>query len=165
MGYKRAMSWSTYQWLLVGHILGFVAWIGGMIATLYLLRVHAIVEGPARDVCARQERRTALIMDLGATLAMANGFILAFGTTPTAFATGGWLHIKLTVVALTIFAIHGMTRAKVGKFRRGEIKPLPRALPYVVLVGAVVSIVLGAHKELLRKKGGGAPPPAATAPQ
>lgn len=158
------MSIAANQWLLVGHIVGFVAWIGGMIATLYLLRVHAIVEGPARDVCARQEGRTALLMDLGGTLAMACGFVLAFGNTPTAFATGGWLHVKLTVVAITIFGVHGFARAQVKRFRRGEVKPLPRALPYIVMVGAAVAILLGAHKTLLRKTGGGSAKPAATAP-
>jgi uncharacterized membrane protein len=112
-----------------------------------------MVEGPARDVVARQEGRTAMIMDLGATLAMACGFVLAFGNTPIAFKTGGWLHVKLTLVALTLFAIHGYTRAQVKRFRNGAVKPLPRALPYVVLVAAAAIIVLGAHPTLLRKAG------------
>lgn len=145
------MSITVHAWLPIGHIIGFVAWVGGMLATLYLLRVHAMVEGPARDVCARQEGRTAIIMDLGATLALVCGFWIAFGTTPSAFKTGGWLHVKLTIVALTLFAIHGFTRAQVKRFRTGNVKVLPRALPYVVMLAATAVIVLGAHPTLLRK--------------
>ena len=38
------MSIETNQWLLVGHIVGFVVWIAGLVATLLLLRVHAAVK-------------------------------------------------------------------------------------------------------------------------
>lgn len=145
------MSITASNWLPIGHIIGFVAWIAGMLATLYLLRVHAMVEGPARDVCARQEGRTAMIMDLGATLALVCGFWLAFGRTPSAFKTGGWLHVKLTIVALTLFAIHGFTRAQVKRFRTGNVKELPRVLPYVVMAAAAAVIILGKHPTLLRK--------------
>ncbi|MBK9036930.1 MAG: CopD family protein [Myxococcales bacterium] len=138
-------------WLRIGHIVGFVLWISGMLSTLYLLRVHAMVEGPARDVVARQEGRTAMIMDLGATLAITCGFVTAFTRVPSSFKTGGWLHIKLTIIALTLFAIHGFTRAQVKRYRNGQIKPLPRALPYVVMAAATVVIILGAHPTLLRK--------------
>jgi len=44
------MDPDTYNWLRVGHVLGFVLWIGGMLALLQLLRVHGAVEGAARDV-------------------------------------------------------------------------------------------------------------------
>ena len=141
----------TDIWLRIGHILGFVTWIAGMLATLYLLRVHAMVEGPARDVCARQEGRTAMIMDLGATLAIVCGLVVAFRHTPTEFKRGAWLHVKLTIVALTLFAIHGFTRAQVKRFRNGRVKELPRFLPYIVMAAAAVVIILGAHPTLLRK--------------
>jgi protoporphyrinogen IX oxidase len=149
--YTVGMSLTANTWLHIGHIVGFVTWIAGMIATLTLLRVHAMVEGAARDVLARQERKTAMLMDLGATLAMACGFAMAFGNTPNAFKTGGWLHIKLTVVALVLLGTHGLARAHVKRFGLGQIKPLPRALPYVVMVAVVVVIILGAHPTLLRK--------------
>lgn len=145
------MSSTTINWLHVGHICGFVAWIAGMLATLFLLRVHAVVEGPAREVCSRQERRTAMVMDLGATLAMACGFGMAFGLVPNSFKTGGWLHMKLTLVAVVLLGVHGFTRAQVKRFRNGNVRGLPRALPYVVLAAAAVVIVLGAHPTLLRK--------------
>jgi uncharacterized membrane protein len=92
-----------------------------------------------------------MIMDLGATLAIVCGLVMAFGNTPSAFKTGGWLHVKLTIVGLTLLAIHGYTRAQVKRFRHGAIKALPQALPYVVMAAATVVIILGAHPTLLRK--------------
>ncbi|MEZ4403969.1 MAG: CopD family protein [Kofleriaceae bacterium] len=145
------MSLSTYGWLLTGHVLGFVVWIAGMLATIYLLRVHALVEGAARDVLVRQEGRTAMLMDLGATLAMVCGLWVAFGTTPNAFKTGAWLHIKLTLVVVVILGAHGFVRAQVKRFRTGRIKALPRALPYVVLAAVAVIVMLGANKNILHK--------------
>ncbi len=53
--------------------------------------------------------------------------------------------------ALTLFAIHGFTRAQVKRFRNGRVKELPRFLPYIVMAAAAVVIVLGAHPTLLRK--------------
>jgi putative membrane protein len=155
------MSIDTQEWLTVGHVFGFVLWIAGVIATLTLLRIHAHVEGPARDVLARQERKTAVLMDLGATLAMVCGFWLAFGTTPIAFKTGGWLHVKLTIVVLIILGTHGYARVQVKRFRQGQVKAIPRPLLYVVIVAVAAVITLGAKKDLLRKHGD-APPPAVT---
>src|SRR5687768_12332711 len=121
------MTPSEYDWLIVGHVLGFVTWMTGLIATLTLLRIHAAVEGPARDVLSRQEHRTAALMDAGATLAMVCGLWLAFGGSVNALKTGGWLHLKLTIVALVLIGSHGFARAKVKQFKRGQVKPIPRA--------------------------------------
>lgn len=92
-----------------------------------------------------------MLMDLGATLAMVCGFSMAFGLVPNSFKTGGWLHIKLTIVVVVLLGIHGFTRAQVKRFRNGAVRGLPRALPYIVLAAAAVVVVLGAHPTLLRK--------------
>lgn len=147
------MDPDTYNWLRVGHVLGFVLWIGGMITVLQLLRVHSHVEGAARDVLARHERKMALVMDLGATLAMATGFVTALAGTVNYFKTGAWLHIKLTIVALVVIGVHGWTRAQVGRFRKGQVRPVPAAIMWIVLAAAAAIILLGAHKGLLRKAG------------
>ncbi|HVK75462.1 MAG TPA: CopD family protein [Kofleriaceae bacterium] len=160
------MTPETYNWLRVGHILGFVLWVGGLVTVLQLLRVHGMVEGAARDVLGRAERKAAVLMDLGATLALVCGFWMAFGGTVNAFKTGGWLHIKLTIVLVGILAVHGFARVKVKKFRKGEVKPIPAALTYVVLVAAAAAITLGANRDLLRKNPEvpAAPAPATTEP-
>lgn len=158
------MSIETNQWLLVGHVLGFVVWIAGLISTLVLLRAHSVVEGAARDVLARQERKTAALMDAGATLAIACGLVIALGNTPNAFKTGAWLHIKLTVVAVVIIGLHGFARAQVKKFGKGQVRPIPRALLYLLLAAVAGVVLLGANKSLLRKGADAPPPPAAAAP-
>lgn len=145
------MTPDEYNWLQVGHVLGFVLWIGGMIGLLQLLRVHGAVEGAARDVLARHERKMALLMDLGATLTLVCGFVMALGVTPTHFSRGGWLHIKLTIVAVVILGMHGWARVKVKRFRKGEVAHIPVAVTYVVLVAAAAVILLGAHQGILRK--------------
>jgi putative membrane protein len=147
------MSPDTYNWLRVGHILGFVLWIGSMLTVLQLLRVHGAVEGAARDVLARHERKMALMMDLGATLALICGFVTALGGSVNYFKTGAWLHIKVTIVALVLVGAHGWTRAQVRKFRKGQVKPVPAAIMWVVLAAAAAVILLGAHHGLLRKGG------------
>src|SRR5262245_9214323 len=111
------MSLETYSWLRVGHVFGFVCWIAGLITVLLLLRVHGVVEGPAREVLGRQERKAAVLMDGGATLAIICGLWLAFGGAVNAFKTGGWLHVKLTLVAIFLFGVHGWARVQIKRFR------------------------------------------------
>lgn len=144
------MDPDTYNWLRVGHVLGFVLWIGGLLALLQLLRIHGAVEGAARDVLARHERKVAVLMDLGATLTMVCGFVSALGGTINFFKTGAWLHIKLTLVAVVIVGVHGWARVKVRKFRNGEVTPVSPVLTYAVLAAAAAIILLGAHQGLLR---------------
>jgi uncharacterized membrane protein len=147
------MDPDTYNWLRVGHVLGFVLWIGGMLAVLQLLRVHGAVEGAARDVLARHERKMAVVMDVGATLTMVCGFVTALGGSINYFKTGAWLHIKLTLVAVAIIGVHGWTRAQVRKFRKGQVRPVPVAVVWIVLAASAAIIMLGAHHGLLRKAG------------
>ncbi len=145
------MSPDTYNWLRVGHVIGFVLWIGGLMAVLQLLRVHGAVEGAARDVLARHERKVAVMMDFGATLTMVCGFITALGGTTNYFKTGAWLHIKLTLVAVVIIGMHGWARASVKRFRKGQVKPVSPVLMWVVMAAAAAIILLGAHHGLMRK--------------
>lgn len=145
------MSQDAYNWLRVGHVIGFVFWIGGLLTVLQLLRVHGAVEGAARDVLARHERKMAIVMDLGATLTIVCGLVTSLGGTTNYFTTGAWLHIKLTIVALVILGLHGWARVQVKRFRKGRVRPLPRAPTYLVLVAAAAVILLGAHRTMLRK--------------
>ncbi|HUQ07127.1 MAG TPA: CopD family protein [Kofleriaceae bacterium] len=147
------MDPDTYNWLRVGHVIGFVLWIGAMVTVLQLLRVHGAVEGAARDVLARHERKMAVLMDIGATLTMVCGFVTALGGSVNYFKTGAWLHIKLTLVAVVIIGVHGWTRAQVRKFRKGQVRPVSAALMWIVLAAAAAIILLGAHHGLLRKAG------------
>jgi uncharacterized membrane protein len=148
------MSVETYNWLRVGHIVGFVSWIAGMVAVLQLLRVHGMVEGAAREALARTERKTAIVMDIGATIAILCGLWLAldYPAPPhNAFKMGAWLHVKLTIVAIVLLGIHGWSRAQIKRFRHGKVRAVPGWLTIVVLLAAIVIIALGANPDLLRK--------------
>jgi len=150
------MTFEIYNWLRVAHVFGFVVWIGGMLACLSLLHVHTLVEGAARDALTKVEKSVAMLMDMGATMAIAAGLTMALqyqgsNFTTTAFSSGGWLHVKLTVVVLGLLSAHGIVRARIKQFSRGQIKPMPRWLFTAVLAAVAIIIALGANPTLLRK--------------
>jgi uncharacterized membrane protein len=149
------MSFETYAWLHVGHVLGFTVWVGGLLAVAALLRAHEGADAASRPGIVTAGRAMALLMDIGATLAIAIGLWMALkgpNYPNTAFKTGGWLHVKLLLVVLGLIAPHGIMRAKLGKLHRGtKTGALPAWVIPVVLVAAAGAIALGANPTLLRK--------------
>jgi protoporphyrinogen IX oxidase len=139
------------QWIKVAHIIGFVLWVSGLVSGYWLLRVHSQVEKSARDVFVGAERAIGALMDAGATFAIAAGLAMAFGSTPIAFKTGGWLHAKLTLVVVGVLVAHGQIRMRMKKYRNGEVTPMPAWLWPVLMIAVAGIIVLGAHPTLLRK--------------
>jgi uncharacterized membrane protein len=149
------MSFETLSWLHVGHVLGFTVWVAGLVAVAALLRAHEAADAASRPGVILAARNMALLMDLGATLAIAIGLIMAFNSQQypnTAFKTGGWLHVKLAVVVLGLLVPHGMMRAKIGRLRRGaQTGRLASWVFSVILLAAAVAISLGANPTLLRR--------------
>src|SRR5688500_8432418 len=95
------MSLDTIIWLRIAHVIGFVFWITGIVAVLQLLRIHSIVESQTtREVLSRYQRKAAVLMDLGATVVLVTGLWRAFGGSVNAFKTGGWIHLKVTLVVI-----------------------------------------------------------------
>jgi putative membrane protein len=135
------MSSAIYQWSVAIHVFGIVLWTGGMLACLRLLSAHAAVGKAAPEQFSLTERRTAVVMDIGATIALLTGLYLLFGPTKP-LTQGGWMHAKLTLVVLGMFGLHGFVRAKVRKFRNGDVRPLPGFVLPVFLVVALGVIVL-----------------------
>jgi uncharacterized membrane protein len=138
-----------YQWLLTGHLIGVILWMGSLFAVYWLLRLHAQAPNDVLDKLTLMERSLALTMDLAAALAIGAGLTMALrkdGTHPmsTLFAApgAGWFHIKLTVVALGILPVHGMVRAKVGKFGRGQISNVPQWMWSLLLIAIVAIVIL-----------------------
>jgi uncharacterized membrane protein len=142
-----------YTWLLTAHLIGVLLWVGSLFTVYWLLRFHTQAPAAASDKLVLMERSMALVMDLGATLAMGCGIAMAVmkgGTHPTTnlFATpgAGWFHIKLTIVVLGVLSVHGMLRARVAKFSRGETPTVPQwlwSLLLVALVGIIVMVFRG----------------------
>jgi uncharacterized membrane protein len=162
------MSPETYAWLKSGHLIGVVLWIGGMFTVYWLLRMHASAPRELHEKLTLLERSLALMMDLAAALAIGCGLAMVFGQTPNFLAQPhhGWFHIKLTVVVLGVLSVHGMIRARVGKFGRGQVSPVP-AWIWTLLLASVMAILILVYRvryamefaPLLDR-----PPPAAVAP-
>jgi uncharacterized membrane protein len=142
------LSPSVYSWLVAGHVIGVLLWIGGLFSTYWLLRIHAQSPKEVHEKLTLMERALALSMDLAATLAIATGLVLAIAKTPThptgtlfGFPKSGWFHLKFTIVVLGILPVHGMVRAKIAKFGRGEISGVPQWL-WSLLLAAICGIVI-----------------------
>jgi len=136
-----------YSWLLTGHLIGVILWMGSLFAVYWLLRLHAQAPKDVHEKLTLMERSLALTMDLAATLAIGAGLTMALtrgGTHPTTnlFAAPGaaWFHIKLTLVVLAILPVHGMVRGKIAKFSRGTISSVPQWMWSLLLV-AIAAIV------------------------
>jgi uncharacterized membrane protein len=142
------LSSSVYLWLLAGHIIGVLLWIGGLFSTYWLLRIHAQAPKDVLDKLTLMERSIALAMDLAATLAIGAGLVLAIAKTQThptgtlfGFPKSGWFHLKLAIVVLGILPVHGIVRAKIGKFGRGQIDGIPQWL-WSLLLASICGIVI-----------------------
>ena len=137
-----------YLWLLAAHLIGVFLWIGGLFSTYWLLRIHVQAPKDVHDKLTLMERSLAMVMDLGATLAIACGIWMAVshgGDHPTSslFTAphSGWFHAKLAIVLLGVLSVHGMVRAKVGKFSRGQTPNVPQ-WPWSLLLAALCAIVI-----------------------
>lgn len=148
------LSPQLYQWVLVLHIIGFVLWVAGIWAGIWLLKAHANVDAASRPALVGAERKAGAAMDAGATFTIIAGALMAFGAQVNAFKTGGWLHIKLTLVVLGVFSVHGLVRGRMRKFRNGDLSPLPGWVVPVLLVALAGIIALGSNDFLLRKMPG-----------
>ena len=145
------MSPSLYAWMLSGHIIGILLWIGALFTVYWMLRLHTQTPKDVSDKLTLMERSMAIVMDLGATLAIGTGIAMAVsaggprGTHPVTnlFAApgAGWFHIKLTLVVLCILSVHGFVRSRVAKFSRGETPSVP-SWPWSLLLVGIVGIAI-----------------------
>jgi len=143
-----------YQWLVTGHLIGVILWMGCLFSVYWLLRLHAQAPTDVLDKLTLMERSLALTMDLAATLAMGTGVALALGRSATHPTTNlfaapgaGWFHIKLTLVVVGVLSVHGLVRGKVAKFGRGQISPVPQWAWSLLLasIAGIVILVMRAH--------------------
>ena len=140
------MSLDLKTWVLTGHVLGVILWVGSMFATYWMLRVHAHAPKDATEQLTLMERSLALLMDISATLAIGCGVFLIIKPVEydqNLFATPhtGWFHAKLAVVLLGILPVHGMIRARIKKFGQGKITPVPQ-WQWSLLLAAISAIVI-----------------------
>ncbi len=107
--------------LLVGHVLGLVFWVGGLLATSMALTRHTQeVSAEARQSLARLERIFLRgLADPGALLTILAGVSL-ITTNSSYYLHAPWLHIKLTFV-LILIGLHGMLAMRTKAFSTGRI--------------------------------------------
>jgi uncharacterized membrane protein len=130
------------RWIVAGHLIGVLFWIGGLMTVYWLQRLHAHAPKDVRDKLTLLERSMALTMDLAAGLAIGCGVAMLF--TPInlfGLPKMGWLHAKLAVVVLGVLPVHGMVRARVKKFSRGESPAVPQ-WQWSLLVISVVAVII-----------------------
>jgi putative membrane protein len=144
------MDWLApfYEWLKIGHILSFVAWMAGM---LYLPRIfvyhhQAVAGGEAHGLLSVMEKKLLKLIMNPAMIAT-----WVFGLLMVAAAPGwgndGWFIIKfLSVLALT--GVHGFYAKSRKAFARGE-KPRSERfwraineLPFLLLAIIVAMVIL-----------------------
>jgi uncharacterized membrane protein len=128
--------------VLSAHLIGIVLWVGTMIAVYWLQRVHSHSPKDVRDQLTLMERSLALTMDMAAAVAIGCGVYLALSPINLFTAGGGWLHAKLTVVVLGILPVHGMIRARVKKFSKGELPKVPQWQWTLLLISVAAVIIL-----------------------
>jgi putative membrane protein len=107
--------------LLVGHVLGLVFWVSGLLVTSMALTRHTQeASAEARQALARLERIYLRgLADPGALLTILAGAGLIM-TNSRYFLHAPWLHIKLTFVLLLI-GLHGMIAVRTKRFATGRI--------------------------------------------
>jgi putative membrane protein len=107
--------------LLVGHVLGLVFWVGGLLVTSMALTRHTQeASADARQALARLERIYLRgLADPGALLTLLAGIGLIL-TNSSYYLHAPWLHIKLTFV-LILIGLHGMVAMRTKAFSTGRI--------------------------------------------
>jgi len=106
--------------LLVGHVLGLVFWVGGLLVTSMALTRHTQeASADARQALARLERIYLRgLADPGALLTILAGASLIM-TNSSYYLHAPWLHIKLTFVLLLV-GLHGIVAVRTKRFSTGR---------------------------------------------
>lgn len=109
-----------YLWLKALHIVAIVCWFAGLFYLPRLFVYHAMSEDQASrerfQVMERKLYRGIMMPSMIATLLFGIGMIVM---NPGLFATGGWLHAKLTLV-IVLIGYHHMCGAQLKRFARNE---------------------------------------------
>src|SRR5688500_2701085 len=108
------MSPDGYNWIRALHIFGVFLWMGTMIGLSHTMVAHAQADLGARPAFHALERKTAMMMDIGALLSIGFGVYLLLETEGV--MKHGYMHAKLGLVLLGVLGMHGFLRAKVRKY-------------------------------------------------
>jgi putative membrane protein len=137
-------------WLLVGHILGLVLWISGLLGTgIATSRLAQESSAEARYALVGVQRTSLrALADPGALIAILFGVWL-IASNPSYFLGARWLHIKLGFVAILIvlhvtIAIRGKTVAVRGATADGGQAKVLTILVVLVMISILIATLPGA---------------------
>src|SRR5713226_3245859 len=93
---------SPVAWALLFHILGFVFWMGGLLTATQVLASHTREPSPAvREALGRLETKLLKgVAHPGAAITLVAGIVIVW--LQPFYLQEGWLHAKLTLVAILI---------------------------------------------------------------
>lgn len=130
------------------HVVFMVTWFAAIFYLPRLFVYHSMTTDAATlDKFKVMERKLAIMMDIGATLTMIFGFWLLFAYGWHQYKHNGWLHVKLTMVALLI-GYHVWCRMIVRAFRNGKNTHSHRwyrvfnEVPVILLIVIVIMVVV-----------------------
>lgn len=138
------MGQGTYSLVLTAHLIGVVLWVSGLTTIYWMLRFHDHAPKADREKLTLMERAMALSTDIAATVTIGCGIALA--VSPVNQFKQGWLHVKLAAVVLGILSVHGILRARIKRYSRGELKPVPSWAWSLLLAGVAIAIFAATTK-------------------
>ena len=109
-----------YLWIKALHIIAIVCWFAGLFYLPRLFVYHAMAEDQTsrERFCVMERKLYRGIMTPASIAAVALGVWMLI-LNPGLFASGAWLHAKLTLVALLI-GYHHWCGGLLKRFARGE---------------------------------------------
>ncbi len=136
-------------WIKALHVIAVIAWMAGLLYLPRLFVYHA-AEAPGSATAATfttmEGRLMKLIMRPAAAVVLLTGVYLLLGTG-TNFMTMGWMHVKLTAVAL-LFGAHGAMEGWTRKFATGtntksaRFYRIANEIPTVIMIVIVVMVIV-----------------------
>jgi uncharacterized membrane protein len=135
------MSHDTYTLVLAAHLIAVVLWVSGLTTIYWMLRFHDHAPKSDHEKLTLMERAMALSTDIAAAVAIGCGIAMTISPINLFTQSGnGWLHVKLTAVVLGLLSAHGLLRARIKRYSRGELKPVPTWVWSLLLGGVTIAI-------------------------
>lgn len=136
-------------WLKAFHIIFMVTWFAGLFYLPRLFVYHAMVEDKISDERFKVMERKLYygITTPGGILTVSLGMWLLFGYSWEIYAKSGWLHAKLTLVAiLVIYHLYCGKLVKDFKHNRNHYSHIFyrwfNEVPVLILIGATILVTV-----------------------
>jgi uncharacterized membrane protein len=143
------MSLETYLWVKAAHMFGIFMWVGTLFGVYQTMFAHGRADEAGRKTLIDLERKLAVAMDVGGTIAIGTGLTLLLWLEPSPLKQP-WMHIKLTVVVLGMLGAHIYGRIKVRKLRSGATDTPPPWVFGLLNLALIVIIIMAVVRPLAK---------------